>query len=393
MFGWESKLHGAFERGARSELFLVALFTVMGLAVRVPGLGYISGDMSIYLLPWYEQMASQGFGALAQQIGDYGIPYQTLMILATYLPFSPVVSLKLISIASDVLFAFSLGLLVVQLTDNRAHFTVAYAIALLSPVAVVNSSVWGQCDALFTALALLAVYYLLRDQPARAFVFLGLSFAFKLQAVFILPLFIFHYIVRARFSIAWFGVSALTFMAASFPGYLMGRSLLDPFAIYLSQTGTYPQLNVSYPSIWAFLGEVTCMMKPAIVIAFAVLFAGLVLLMRQSDRLVEKGDCVLVASWVSFTCVELLPSMHERYAYLAVALLIVVCFVDRRVIPIAGTMAVVDLLIYGRSLVGVTVDNVLIATVVLTCWMALTYLTFCGRRPREAASALDPAAR
>lgn len=157
MFGWESKLHGAFERGARSELFLVALFTIMGLAVRVPGLGYISGDMSIYLLPWYEQMASQGFGALAQQVGDYGIPYQTLMILATYLPFSPVVSLKLISIASDVLFAFSLGLLVVQLTDNRAHFTVAYAIALLSPVAVVNSSVWGQCDALFTALALLAV--------------------------------------------------------------------------------------------------------------------------------------------------------------------------------------------------------------------------------------------
>lgn len=66
MFGWESKLHGAFERGARSELFLVALFTIMGLAVRVPGLGYISGDMSIYLLPWYEQMASQGFGALAQ---------------------------------------------------------------------------------------------------------------------------------------------------------------------------------------------------------------------------------------------------------------------------------------------------------------------------------------
>ena len=376
MFSWERKAHDLLGRAARSGLFLTAFFTLLGAAVRIPGLGFKSWDMDIYLLPWFEQMAPQGFAALSNQIGDYGIPYQFLMIVATFLPFSPMASIKLISIASDFLLAVSVGVLIAQLTGKRSNFIIGYAAALLAPIAVVNSSVWGQCDSLYTAFAILAVFHLLRGEYGRSFTFLGLSFAFKLQAIFVLPFFIFHYIVRNKFSVAWFGVSLVAFMAASLPGYMEGRSLLDPFLIYLSQTGTYPKLVVSYPSFWSLLGEITLMIKPAIIMTFCILFVGLVALVRQSERLSTPADCLLIASWIGFTCVEFLPSMHERYAYLVVALLFVTCFANRKIIPIAGVMAGIDVVIYGRYLAGITVDNVLLAAVVLTAWLGLTWLAY-----------------
>ena len=55
---------------------------------------------------------------------------------------------------------------------------------------VLNSAVWGQCDSIYVSLALLALYWGMSGKPALGMAAMACSFAFKLQAVFIMPVFV-----------------------------------------------------------------------------------------------------------------------------------------------------------------------------------------------------------
>lgn len=58
----------------RKDILLFLIVTCMAILARIPGLDYISEDMTDYLLPWTEQFrANPGFSAMRSQIGDYNI--------------------------------------------------------------------------------------------------------------------------------------------------------------------------------------------------------------------------------------------------------------------------------------------------------------------------------
>lgn len=59
-----------------------------------------------------------------------------------------------------------------------------------------------------------------------------------------------------------------------------------------------------------------------------ILFAGLLFIVRKKVDMKQSDNYLSVASWVVWTCVLFLPSMHERYAYLA-EILIVILFFER----------------------------------------------------------------
>lgn len=82
---------------------------------------------------------------------------------------------------------------------------------------------------------------------------MGVSFAFKLQAVFVLPLFLFVYFTERKFSAARFLLVPCTMVILSSPIVLWGRSLTEVVKIYFDQTGTYQAMSVSYPSPWLLL--------------------------------------------------------------------------------------------------------------------------------------------
>ena len=69
----------------------------------------------------------------------------------------------------------------------------AFTVIWISPVVLFNSSMWAQCDSIYTFFALLAVYLLYKEKNIPAFVFLGIALSFKLQAIFVLPFFLFIY--------------------------------------------------------------------------------------------------------------------------------------------------------------------------------------------------------
>ncbi len=68
------------------------------------------------------------------------------------------------------------------------------------PTVMVNSSLWGQADAIYTFCLLACIYFLVTDRPLLSVFAFGVAFAFKAQAIFIFPLLAVFFLRR---KIAW----------------------------------------------------------------------------------------------------------------------------------------------------------------------------------------------
>lgn len=88
-----------------TELFLSLVFAV-GMMMRWLGRGFLAGDMARFLIPWFDEIKeSGGLQGLSQQVGDYGLLYQTLISLMTYIDLPNIYQYKLLSIAFDIVLA------------------------------------------------------------------------------------------------------------------------------------------------------------------------------------------------------------------------------------------------------------------------------------------------
>ena len=83
-------------------LWLYAAATVLSMIARFTLRGVISGDMFIFLRPWAEIMKENGgIHGLGQQLGNYGVLYQTIIALMTYLPIQHEYAYKIFSMVFD----------------------------------------------------------------------------------------------------------------------------------------------------------------------------------------------------------------------------------------------------------------------------------------------------
>ena len=77
---------------------LYAAVTVLSMAARFALRGLISGDMRIFLRPWAELLKEYGgIRALGSQMGNYGVLYQTIIALMTYIPIQHEYAYKIFS--------------------------------------------------------------------------------------------------------------------------------------------------------------------------------------------------------------------------------------------------------------------------------------------------------
>ena len=151
IFTFEKKILEWLQKNI-TPLFLIFI-TFLSVIIRFSLLDGISGDLTGFLLPWFEEIkAYGGFSTLSQQIGDYNIPYQTIIACFTYLPFEPTYMYKFLSCTFDYLLAITVGLIVYSFSNENRQFRgiLAYCCIILSPVVFFNSSYWAQCDAIFS---------------------------------------------------------------------------------------------------------------------------------------------------------------------------------------------------------------------------------------------------
>lgn len=276
-----------------------------------------------------------GLTALGTPVGNYNVPYLYVLALISYSEVPDLYLIKLFSILFDVLLAWAGWRLVRQLTGaDSVRPAVTFCLLLFLPTVLLNGSYWGQCDSLYAALCLHALANALEHRPASSVLLLSLAFSFKLQTVFLLPLWcVLWYSGRVRLRhLLLFPVG---YLATALPALLAGRSLRSILGIYLDQTSYYSALTLNAPSIFALLPRGSSINESlaaglgiltAFVLVLALLLALFPFRKRLSDRAILLTGTILALGVPLF-----LPHMHDRYFFLAdvLALLLAVLWPRR----------------------------------------------------------------
>ena len=362
--------------------------TLGGLLIRYWTIGFHSEDMDIFLR-WYRNIAENGgYRALSEQTGNYGVLFQTLLVIAYYLPLSPVVAIKAVLLPFDFVQAIAVGLIVKKISGSKLSGAIGYAVALNFPIVLLNGALWGQCESLITGFGLLAFYLVLERKPVWAFISLGVAFSVKLQGIFFLPFFLFYYVYKKEYSLLHFLLIPVTIVVTSLPGIVQGRSIVDLFRTLINQGGQYERISYNYPSFWGLMfpnmkeGFYEDLKGMLIVLTLLVLAVGMLLLLKQRKPLTDI-DLVKIMALILYVCPLMLPNMHERYDYTAILACLVVACLEWKTIPFLLIFMQVNLRTYGDFLFGNNPNWVVLSVANIVCFTLYAWNLVSGIRKRE----------
>lgn len=379
MFKFEKKLLIFIEK----HIFAIALIVVSlaGFLIRISLRRFTSGDMACDLLPWYNQIKEAGgFRGLGTQVGTYNMLYQCLIAVMTYLPIKPLYAYKILSCSFDYLLAMAAAWFVYDILEKKEKWLIfiVYSIIILSPIVFLNSALWGQCDVIYTFFLLVAFIAFCKEQYTKAFVFFGISLAFKLQAVFLMPLFLFVYFVKKSFSVLYFTIIPISMCIFNIPCIIMGRRISDIFTVYLNQTSEYGNMSMNYPSFWLILNDASIeegygFYKQAAIIMTICVLGGWILSWIVNRINLNKRNMLYMAFILVYTCVLFLPSMHERYGYVYEIFGIIILFENKRTLPLVILLHGISLMTYGFYLHGSTINISVLAVVNLAVYCCYAF--------------------
>ena len=312
-----------------APIVIAVMLTALALVLRALVFGYETLDYQNFLTRWVDFFRQRGgWRALSEPVGNYNIPYLYFMALFSYSSVKDLYLIKLLSTVFDVLLAYSAMRLVSRWQKSVWLRLGCFFTVLLWPTVFLNSAVWAQCDSIYVALALLGIDLALDDRPVLAMTCMALSFGFKLQAVFILPVCAVLW-MQGKFRWYHFLVFPAVYVLLVLPAVIIGRPFMDTVLLYFGQTGSIGTgLNYNSPSVFALIrgvADTDAASKAGIVGAFAYMLAVLGVCFIGHRRLNDQAvfaAAVLLAVGIPF----LLPHMHDRYFYAADILTLALAF-------------------------------------------------------------------
>lgn len=332
------------------------ILTALAFFARYLVLDYETLDYQNFLSPWVQHFrANGGFAALSEQVGNYNIPYLYFLALFSYSGISELYLIKLLSIFFDVILAWAAMLLLGHFTQSAAKRMGLFFAVLFLPTVFLNGALWAQCDSSYVALALLGVYLALDDRPVLSMVCAAAAFGFKLQAVFVLPVYAVLWF-KGKFKLRHFLVFPLAYVVLVLPAVIAGRPFIETLTLYFGQTGSIGDgLNYNSPSVYSLFeyslpGRYNGLASTlGIVAAFVYMLAVLIVCFVKRRALTERtvlAAALLFAIGIPF----LLPHMHERYFFAADALSLIVAFAAVEYFPAAVLVQFASLLGYHAYL-------------------------------------------
>ena len=334
--------------------------TIMALLVRFLTFHFESHDYVAFLAPWFDYLKNNGgILALANYPGNYNAPYMTIMALLTYIPVKSLYSIKFVSILFDFGLALSSASLVKYLVNKKKnlYFFIAYAVTLFLPEVLMNSGIWGQCDSGYTMFIILALLYLLKEKYIVSFIYLGISFALKLQFIFILPLFIVIYIVKKRYSIFHFLIIPLTNIVLCLPAIIIGKPIGELLSIYFGQVNEYKAyMSLNFLNLYSLVeysGQILYYVGIilTVIVCFLMLFYVIVKKVKFNDQKILN-----LGLWFVVIVTYLLPCMHERYLYMGGVLAVIYYIVYKKNYLLAVSIIMCTILTYFHYLFGLSLS-------------------------------------
>jgi Gpi18-like mannosyltransferase len=302
---------------ARQCLFFGALTSA--LLARLLLFDFESVDYQFFLSRWYDHFIAEGrfagLGNMDVKFYNYSPLSMTLISLSTYLPIPKLYAIKALSVSFDFI-AMALFYLIVRALGQSRETSTAAAIVMFSlPTVVINGSMWGQCDMMYTACFLWSFLAIVRKQPAMCLVAFGFAASLKPQALFWTP------VLAGLFfagKLPWrlFYLPFYVYAVCGLPEILAGRSWIDVMlhwakvenmpGLTLNAANWYQWIPDNSPAPFAWLGM-------ALTIVFSSAIAWRV---ARIEGELEKPKRLLPLVMLSLLLPPfLLPGMHERYFF------------------------------------------------------------------------------
>jgi Gpi18-like mannosyltransferase len=310
---------------------------------------YETNDFTNAYRVWFEFLKTNGFSGLANTPSDYNVPYLYLLYVGTLTPLPAAVVVKGIAIFFEFAMAVGFGAITFRL---RRNYFVAVAVsvgAFFVPEAVLNVAMWGQSDSIHTALLVWAAYFLMRRRDIPAWVLFALALAFKLQAIFFLPLFLLALIVqRQRWRAPIIGV--LTFLVTYVPALIAGRSPSALASIYVTQSREYKSLALGAATFYQWIpNDFFSIWRPAGVFLALGIVALLTLIYLRMWRQVADTRVWLLQAGAAYGVLIpfVLPQMHDRYFFAGDIFVVICTFVSSKYLVPAAILQFTALMSYG----------------------------------------------
>ncbi len=300
------------------NMLAIVIMFAFGLMLRFVFLPANTVDMKAYNLKWYDYIVSHGIiKSIGDEFANYTPPYLYLLSLATLARsfLAPLTAIKLIPILFDLINSTLVYQIVKTQFSQSIKPVLAAMIFWLLPTVMINSSFWGQADALYTCFLLLSVLFLLKDRPLGAVISFAIAFSIKAQAVFFVP---FLAILCLRKKIPWqhFLLIPPIYVLMMLPAIWAGRSSASLLLTYVTQGNTFTSASMNAANFYFFVGQsgYETSLKVGIPLAALLILTWVLVSARKTSSFAPR--ILVLTALVSVAAVPfLLPKMHDRYFY------------------------------------------------------------------------------
>lgn len=311
------------------ELVYTTIFLI-SILFRIFFINIKSDDYLLFLNNWWNKINEYGgFNSLKYTIGDYPDSYMFLLCIGTSITKNSLIFIKVLSAIFDVLI-FLFGYKIIKYFSKEDANKYSWILILL-PGILVNSAILGQCDSIYTAFVLAFIYYILKNHNKLALSLLGIAISFKLQSLFIAPV-ILYLIATKKIKIYDLFFIILGFILPFIPTILIGKGLIENIKILMFQTSEYNYFVKSSPNIYSLFllnyKQINIFLKYFLSIIVGII-AIFISLHKYKDGY-NDTTFIYKSFLISTIVVFLLPSMHDRYFYLANILGIIYYIVTSR---------------------------------------------------------------
>lgn len=250
-----------------------------------------------------------------------------------YLSGSFLLLLKLPAILCDMAAGYLIYKACLKITkENRA--LLFSALYLFNPVILVNSSVWGQMDSIYTLAVAAMCIYLTEKKLTQATIAFGVGFLFSPLTIWFLPLLLIGLIDQVllhdftlrrlcyHLSVAFCTVSCLLLISVPL-------DLNQVFSRYKEQLFSQSYAAVNAFNLWGLLGQnwisqdtvplLLSIRQFGVIIAVLIVAAAFFLYFKLSGL---KGRYFLTGAFLTVSMFLFSTGVHERYLYPVILLLL-----------------------------------------------------------------------
>lgn len=336
----KEKIQNYYRKNEKIILIIAfIIITILSVLIRIPGMDFESDDFIAPINRWINYLRENGgILGVGDIIGEYNVPYMVLMAILSYIPLSNLLLVKISSFLFDYIMAIGMAVLTTKILgkEKKLSALLAYTLTIFLPTVVLNSSVWAQCDSIYTAFVIWSLVYLVDKKYLPSFILLGIACAFKLQFIFILPIYVLVALSQWK-EFPWynFGWIIIADFVLCLPVILTRTaSIAECMLIYVRQTGRYSnRISLNFPGFYNLIlnpdnsdnviyNFPTWLPKLMVVITLSI-FAITALIVLVKKIKFSKKDIINIGIWSVLVSTFFLPYMHERYIYMAEVLSII----------------------------------------------------------------------